>query len=133
MWEAIKEHQKLEFSQRLGVSLDVDLGDDGDGTLGDLIADQEALTPLELLAARNLREGVNRAIIDAKLDKREKKIIAQLYGLDGEQRRKQKQIADEMGLSPRRIRQIREIAMEKIISVLSQTTDSHLTPAEWEA
>ena len=66
-------------------SLDAPIGDDDSTEFGEMVGDEEAQTPFELLRDKNLRGEVDGLI--AVLDSREKKIISQRFGLDGGSRR----------------------------------------------
>src|SRR5437016_11587782 len=76
--------EKVARLKSLGIrpaSLDAPIGDDDSSEFGDVIGDEEAQTPFELLRDKNLRGEVD-GLIEA-LDSREKKIISQRFGLDG--------------------------------------------------
>src|SRR6266702_7784021 len=62
-------------------SLDAPIGDDDSTKFGEVIGDEEAQTPFELLRDESLRGEVDGLI--GVLDSREKKIISQRFGLDG--------------------------------------------------
>src|SRR5438132_5594245 len=64
-------------------SLDASIGDDDSTEFGEMIGDEGAQTPFELLRDKNLRGEVDGLI--EVLDDREKKIISQRFGLDGGQ------------------------------------------------
>src|SRR5439155_6619848 len=62
-------------------SLDAPIGDDDSTKFGEVIGDEDAQTPFELLRDESLRDEADGLI--AVLDSREKKIISQRFGLDG--------------------------------------------------
>ena len=62
-------------------SLDAPIADNDSTEFAEVIGDDEAQTPFELLRDKNLRGEVEGLI--AVLDSREKKIISQRFGLDG--------------------------------------------------
>src|ERR1700730_4396070 len=62
-------------------SLDASIGDHDSTEFGEMIGDEDAQTPFELVRDKNLRDEVDGLI--AVLDAREKKIISQRFGLDG--------------------------------------------------
>src|SRR6266481_5972209 len=77
------EGEKVARLKRLGIrpaSLDSPIGDNGATQFGELIADEERETPFEMLRDKNLLDEM-AGVLDV-LDKREKKIIAQRFGLD---------------------------------------------------
>src|SRR5438045_7672907 len=62
-------------------ALDAPISDDDSTEFGEIVGDEEAQTPFELLRDKNLRNEVG-GLLDV-LDDREKKIIFQRFGLDG--------------------------------------------------
>src|SRR4030088_2191314 len=62
-------------------SLDAPISDDDSTEFGEIVGDEDAQTPFELLRDKNLRNEVG-GLLDV-LDDREKKIIFQRFGLDG--------------------------------------------------
>jgi RNA polymerase sigma factor (sigma-70 family) len=132
-WKAVREHTRTMISQSLGPSLNTPIGEDAKGTLGDIFEDEKTPSPAEILHEKDCRELLKRAISIAGLNGREKTIINLRYPTDGEQPRKQKEIADELDLSPRRVRQIEASALGKIGSALSLGPESYLIPPEWES
>jgi RNA polymerase sigma factor (sigma-70 family) len=81
---------------------------------GEVIADENARTPAELLITRDLLERFEYAMEAAGLTDREREIIVQRHGLDGGERKTQKQIAKKLELTRRRIGQIEKGAREKL-------------------
>src|ERR1700687_5788665 len=62
-------------------SLDAPISDDDSTAFGEIVGDEEAQTPFELLRDKNLRSEVGDLL--GVLDERERKIIFQRFGLDG--------------------------------------------------
>src|SRR5437868_8293966 len=62
-------------------SLDATIGDDDSAEFSEVIRDEDAETPFELLRDKNLLHEMDGLL--EVLDKREKKIIAQRFGLNG--------------------------------------------------
>src|SRR6202011_5984493 len=62
-------------------SLDAPIGDDDSTQFGEIVGDEDAQTPFELLRDKNLRDEVSE-LLDV-LDDRERKIIFHRFGLDG--------------------------------------------------
>jgi RNA polymerase sigma factor (sigma-70 family) len=81
---------------------------------GEVIAYENAPTPAELLITRDLLERFEYAMEVAGLTDREREIIVQRHGLDGGERKTQKQIAKKLELTRRRIGQIEKGAREKL-------------------
>jgi len=102
-------------------SLDAPIGDDDSTEFGDVIGDEEAQTPFELLRDKNLRGEVDDLI--AALDSREKKIISQRFGLDGGKPKTPEDISRNFGVTRERIRQLQNIALAKLRRALSKKED----------
>jgi len=102
-------------------SLDAPIGDDDSTEFGDVIGDEEAQTPFELLRDKNLRGEVD-GLIEA-LDSREKKIISQRFGLDGGKPKTLEDISKNFGVTRERIRQLQNIALAKLRRALSKKED----------
>ena len=94
------------------VSLDRPIGEDGDATMGDLIADEDGVDP-----AFTALEGDALSQIDAalrELDDRERLILVLRFGLQGEEPRTLEEIGDHFGLTRERIRQMQNRALAKL-------------------
>ncbi len=92
-------------------SLNLSIGSDGDGELGDLFADEEALDPMEEAAAAVKRAAVRTAVRD--LPERQRRLIELRYGLDGEPQSLEA-IGRELGLTRERVRQLELESLEKL-------------------
>ncbi len=91
----------------------------------DLLRDEEASDPQQLYYRERLSEKLNQAI--DKLDKREAEIIRTYYGLNEEQSTQNfAQIAEKMGLSRERVRQIQKEALKKILAELVPGEDDYV-------
>src|SRR6059058_2327542 len=99
-------------------SLDAPIGDDDSTKFGEMIGDEEAQTPFELLRDKNLRGEVDGLI--EVLDGREKKIISQRFGLDGGKPKTLEDVAKHFGITRERIRQVQNIALAKLRRALSK-------------
>jgi RNA polymerase primary sigma factor len=89
---------------RQPVSLDTPVGEDGETRVGDLIEDADALVASELVEFRGLADEL-RALVDT-LAPREALIVAMRFGLyDGHPRTLQ-EIANHLGLTRERVRQL---------------------------
>src|SRR5437762_3311038 len=102
-------------------SLDAPIGDDDSTKFGEMIGDEEAQTPFELLRDKNLRGEVDGLI--EVLDGREKKIISQRFGLDGGKPKTLEDVAKHFGITRERIRQLQNIALAKLRRALSKKED----------
>lgn len=109
--------QELAELQRLSVrtiSLDQPVGEDEETTLGELIVDMDAPTPFDVASLSQLREDVRIAL--QSLNKREAEVLYLRYGLDGGDMRTLQEVAEELGVTRERVRQIESRALRKLRS-----------------
>jgi RNA polymerase primary sigma factor len=100
-------------------SLDATVGQEDDGaSLGDMIGDESAHTPSDLLSDKNMR----RAVMDLLhvLDDRELKIITMRFGLDGKKEMTLEEVGRKFKVTRERIRQLQNIALRKIKKALDK-------------
>jgi RNA polymerase primary sigma factor len=105
-------------------SLDAPIVDNDSTEFAEVIGDDEAQTPFELLRDKNLRREVEGLI--AVLDSREKKIISQRFGLDGGKPKTLEDVGRDFGVTRERIRQLQNIALTKLRRALAKKEE----PAE---
>ncbi|PKN75123.1 MAG: RNA polymerase subunit sigma [Candidatus Cloacimonetes bacterium HGW-Cloacimonetes-2] len=99
-------------------------GDYQEYTTKDLFEDKDLVDPQKIYYRERIHEKLTQAI--DKLDNREADIIRTYYGLNEEQESKNfAQIAEVMGLSRERVRQIQKEALKKIMNEL-QPEDADL-------
>lgn len=94
------------------VSLDRPIGEDGDATMGDLIADSGQVDP-----ADTALEGDALSQIDAALnalEERERLILILRFGLGGQEPQTLEEIGEHFGLTRERIRQMQNRALAKL-------------------
>jgi RNA polymerase sigma factor (sigma-70 family) len=94
------------------VSLDRPIGEDGDATMGDLIADTGVVDPAETALEGDAMAQIEAAL-DA-LDEREKLILVLRFGLGGEEPQTLEEIGAHFGLTRERIRQMQNRALAKL-------------------
>jgi RNA polymerase primary sigma factor len=99
-------------------SLDAPITDDDSMEFGDVIGDNEAQTPFELLRDKNLLGEVDGLL--EVLDPREKKIILQRFGLDGGNPKTLEDVGKDFGITRERIRQLQNTALAKLRRALIQ-------------
>jgi len=102
-------------------SLDAPVADDDSTEFGEIIGDEEAQTPFELLRDEDLRNEMD-GLLDV-LDDREKKIICQCFGLDGGKPKTLEDVAKHFGITRERIRQLQNIALAKLRRALAKKED----------
>jgi RNA polymerase primary sigma factor len=99
-------------------SLDQPLGDEDSTALGDIIGDEEAQDPYEMLRDKDLRDEVG-GLLDV-LDDRERKIINSRFGLDGQRTKTLEEVGVKFGVTRERIRQLQNIALRKLRKALNK-------------
>lgn len=108
---ANKVRRTLEASMH-PLSLEMPVGQDGEGRMGDFIEDDRVATPSEAAAASMLREQIEEVL--QKLPERERKIIQLRYGLKDGRYRTLEEVGVEFGITRERIRQIEAVALRKL-------------------
>jgi len=93
-------------------SLDAPIADNDSTEFGEVIGDDEAQTPFELLRDKNLLGEVDGLL--GVLDPRERKIISQRFGLDGGKPKTLEDVSKDFGITRERIRQLQNIALAKL-------------------
>jgi RNA polymerase primary sigma factor len=112
---------KVAQLKSLGIrptSLDATVGDDDSAEFSEIIRDEEAETPFELLRDKNLLHQMD-GLLDV-LDRREKRIIAQRFGLNGGRPKTLEDIGKDFGVTRERIRQLQNVALAKLRRALSR-------------
>jgi RNA polymerase primary sigma factor len=105
--------QEIMQSARQPVSLETPLGtEDSSGTLGDLIADRTMRGPHEMAAQGMLRRHMDDAM--QVLSPRERQVLRLRYGLAGGREHTLGEIADQLGVTSERVRQIESAALSKM-------------------
>ncbi len=107
---------------------------DSDGSLrsmGDMIADSRTGTPDDSML-RDDELGTLKRLLDT-IDEREARILRLRFGLDGQEPLTLKQIADEVGISRERVRQIVDEALTKLNARLTDDRPSRFFRRETEA
>jgi RNA polymerase primary sigma factor len=99
-------------------SLDAPISDDDSTEFGEIVGDEDARTPFELLRDKNLRDGVSELL--EVLDDRERRIIFQRFGLDGGKPRTLEEVGQKFGVTRERIRQLQNTALAKLRRALNK-------------
>ncbi len=93
-------------------SLDATVGEDADGSLGELVADERASNPSEAFEQNSDRELMMRLL--PRLPKREEMILRLRFGLNGGPEKTLEELGEEFGLTRERIRQLQNDAFRKL-------------------
>jgi RNA polymerase primary sigma factor len=123
-----REAQAAEIASRTGIpvarveqvltlvqqptSLDLPVGEEGDATLGDLIAAPDVVDPQAAAEASALSQFVAEAL--EGLTPREQRILRMRFGLGGEDDHTLEEVGQVFGVTRERIRQIEAKALEKL-------------------
>jgi RNA polymerase primary sigma factor len=106
---------KVATLRKLGVSpisLDAPIGDEDDSRFGDIVQDEGAMTPYELLRMKTMRQEIREHV--KYLVPREAEILTLRFGLDGQSPRTLEQVGKRFKVTRERVRQIQEIALRKL-------------------
>jgi RNA polymerase primary sigma factor len=93
-------------------SLDARVGDDDATELGENIPDEQAQTPFESLREKDFSDQINRVL--KNLNKRDATIIAERFGLNGTTAKPLEQVAEIIGVTRERVRQLELTALSKL-------------------
>jgi RNA polymerase primary sigma factor len=108
----LKQVREVQEAARAVTSLDRPVGEEGDTSLGELTAGDEA-PPEEELEVSFRQDALRRAI--AELPDRERDVLKLRFGLNGDQTPKSlEQIGKTLGLTRERVRQIETDALERL-------------------
>jgi len=99
-------------------SLDSPINEGEATEYGDVISDERAMNPLDMLSHKNLHSELGGLL--AMLDERERQIIAERFGLDGRQALTLEEVGRKFGVTRERIRQLQNTALTKMRRSLSK-------------
>jgi RNA polymerase primary sigma factor len=110
-WPVSEVRELMRFSQQ-PVSLEKSVGDQEDSELIDLVEDKTAESPDEAAAESIQRETVWRAL--SMLSDRDRRVIEMRYGLDGRKPATLDEVAQALGLTRERVRQIEHSSLKQL-------------------
>jgi len=100
-------------------SLDAPISNDEDSAnFGDIIKDESALNPYEMLRSKKLKDDLDELL--AILDAREREIINFRFGLDGANERTLEEVGVKFKITRERVRQIQNIALNKMLKAMGK-------------
>ena len=103
---------EVQMYGREPISLQTPLGDDGDGQLGDVIEDSEAVMPADAVSFTLLQEHLH-CVLDT-LSEREAGVVSMRFGLGDGQPKTFDEISKVYGVTRERIRKIESTTMGKL-------------------
>jgi RNA polymerase primary sigma factor len=106
-----KVQMALEYSLE-PISLDQEVGSDGNSTFGEYIEDTKAEDPAQRMSFIKLREQI-KSVLDS-LASKEREIVVMRFGLDDGRIKTLKEIGEAFSISRERVRQIETKALSKL-------------------
>ncbi len=94
------------------VSLESPVGDEEDSSLGDFIADESALQPLDSAIHSNLKETCSKIL--SSLTPREERVLRMRFGIDMSTDHTLEEVGQQFNVTRERIRQIEAKALRKL-------------------
>jgi len=104
-------------------SLDAPIGDDDATEFSEIVGDENALTPFELLRDKTLRQEVYDIL--EELEQREAEILTLRFGLDGNKPKTLEEVGRKFKVTRERVRQIQNIALTKLRRVMEKQDQPH--------
>lgn len=99
-------------TRRYAVSLDAEIGGDDGASLGQLLADEDQVPVPESVPAGDLGAVLDDVMSD--LPQREQGILRRRFGLDGDEPETLGEIAQDLGITAERVRQLQNAALGRI-------------------
>ena len=106
-------------------SLDQQVGEEGDSTLGDLVKDENARTPFENLRSKSDLTEIEEIL--SRLDPREAEVITLRFGLNGESPMTLEEVGEKFKLTRERVRQLQQSALMQLRRLMTER-QKMLTP-----
>jgi RNA polymerase primary sigma factor len=111
---SVRKVRRLLQAAAQPISLEQPLGSDGEGQVGELLADEDSDEPVEIAAQRMLQEELTGALM--ALPERERKILQLRYGLEDGRRHTLEEVGVAFGITRERTRQIEAEALRHLRS-----------------
>jgi RNA polymerase primary sigma factor len=118
---------QLKAASLRPASLDAPISEEDNTEFGEIVGDDSAQTPFELLSHKNMHNQLD-GLLDV-LDERERKIIDARFGLNGQKPKTLEEVGQEFGVTRERIRQLQNIALKKLRRALQKKEDPGPRPA----
>lgn len=111
----------LNYNRATVTSLDKPVGEDGNSTLGEKITDQKQLSPEQEVLGRVMQKEVLRTIDHAlEFHPRLREVVVLTFGIGEEHPLTESEIADQLGISYERVRQLKRQALSRLREPLKQ-------------
>jgi RNA polymerase primary sigma factor len=94
------------------ISLETPIGEEQDSSLGDFIADEDAINPSEAVINSNLADQTRKVL--STLTPREEKVLRMRFGIGGKSDHTLEEVGQDFNVTRERIRQIEAKALRKL-------------------
>jgi RNA polymerase primary sigma factor len=105
-------------------SLDAPIGDDDSNNFAEVVQDENAETPYQLLEDKTVTAMLQEMV--TKLDPREATILRYRFGLDGGTEKTLEEVGQKFGVTRERVRQIQNIALNKLRKMIEKLEAARL-------
>ncbi len=109
---------QLRIASFRPTSLDAPIGDDDSNTYAEVVEDERAEDPYEMLEGKTVTHMLGEMI--ERLDEREKRILRYRFGLDGGNEKTLEEVGAFFGVTRERIRQIQNLALSKLRRMITK-------------
>ena len=99
-------------------SLDAPIGDDDSNNFSEVVQDESADTPYEMLEDKTVTSMLQEMV--KTLDQREATILRYRFGLDGGPEKTLEEVGQKFGVTRERVRQIQNIALNKLRKMIEK-------------
>src|SRR5258706_6347135 len=99
-------------------SLDAPIGDDDSNNFSDVVEDENATSPYDNLEDKTVT-GMLQDMVK-HLDDREATILRFRFGLDGGSEKTLEEVGEKFGVTPERVRQIQNLALQKLRKMIEK-------------
>ncbi|NRA25764.1 MAG: RNA polymerase sigma factor RpoD/SigA [Opitutales bacterium] len=99
-------------------SLDAPIGKEEDTSFGEIVGDENAISPFENLRANSLSEDVTEML--DRLETRESAIIKMRFGLEGDRPLTLEEVGQHFDITRERVRQLQNIAIKKMRNAMTE-------------
>jgi RNA polymerase primary sigma factor len=94
------------------LSMETPVGSEGDSTLGDVVSDQDLVSPIDHIVDQRLRATIGKLL--TKLSPREQLVLKMRFGIDQSDGTTLQEVGNKLSVSRERIRQIESEALHKL-------------------
>jgi RNA polymerase nonessential primary-like sigma factor len=105
----------MRLNERVG-SLDIPIGEEGERSQIDTIADENSLDPSELLQNADISANIDRWL--AELNDKQREVVMRRYGLRGYDVGTLEEVGEQIGVTRERVRQIQIDALRRLRHIL---------------